>query len=115
MHRLRPQRSGGMLQHLHPSADERCEMADMKDKVGVVGWGRRNSCCRYLTHEIMPLGRNENAGCAKMPREIIRRRMSFEQLQRGYASLPPVVRTNAQTESLALASGVLRSFMGADW
>jgi hypothetical protein len=50
-----------------------------------------------------------------MPREIIRRRMSFEQLQRGYASLPPEVRINGQTECLALASGVLRSFMDADW
>jgi hypothetical protein len=50
-----------------------------------------------------------------MPRKIIRRRMSFEQLQRGYASLPPEVRINGQTESLALASGVLRSFMDADW
>jgi hypothetical protein len=50
-----------------------------------------------------------------MPREIIRRRMSFEQLQRGYASLPPEVRINGQTESSALASGVLRSFMDSDW
>jgi hypothetical protein len=50
-----------------------------------------------------------------MPREIIRRRMSFEQLQRGYASLPPEVQINGQTESLALASGVLRSFMDSDW
>ena len=56
-----------------------------------------------------------DAGCEKMPREIIRRRMSFEQLQRGHASLPPEVRTNGQTESLALATGVLRGFMGADW
>jgi hypothetical protein len=50
-----------------------------------------------------------------MPREITRRRMSLEQLQRGYASLPSEVRTNAQTESLALATGVLRGFMDADW
>ena len=50
-----------------------------------------------------------------MAREIIRRRMSLEQLERGYASLPPEVRINAQTESLALASGVLRGFMGPEW
>ena len=50
-----------------------------------------------------------------MAREIIRRRMSFEQLERGYVSLPPEVRTNAQTESLALASAVLRAFMGPEW
>jgi hypothetical protein len=49
------------------------------------------------------------------PGEIIRRRMSFEQLQSGFDSLPSQVRDNAQTESLALASGVLRAFMGADW
>ena len=47
----------------------------------------------------------------KKPEEVIRRRMSFEQLQRGFDSLPPEVRTNGQTESLALASGVLRAFM----
>jgi hypothetical protein len=41
--------------------------------------------------------------------------MSFEQLRRGFDSLPPVVRENGQTESLALASGVLRAFMNADW
>ncbi|SRR6266849_7759205 len=51
----------------------------------------------------------------KKPKEVIRRRMSFEQLQRGFDSLPPVVRENGQTESLALASGVLRAFMNADW
>jgi hypothetical protein len=49
------------------------------------------------------------------PEAIIRRRMSFQQLQRGFASLPPQVRENGQTESLALASGVLRAFMNADW
>jgi hypothetical protein len=47
--------------------------------------------------------------------EVIRLRMSFEQLQRGFGSLPPEVRANGQTESLALASGVLRAFMNADW
>jgi hypothetical protein len=31
MHRLRPQRSAGVPWHLHPSADERCEGADVKD------------------------------------------------------------------------------------
>jgi hypothetical protein len=46
---------------------------------------------------------------------IIRRRMSYQQLQRGFESLPPKVRANGQTESLALASGVLRAFMNADW
>lgn len=51
----------------------------------------------------------------KRPEQIIRRRMSFEQLQRGFDSLPSAVRENGQTESLALASGVLRAFMGADW
>jgi hypothetical protein len=51
----------------------------------------------------------------KKPKDIIRRRMSFEQLQRGFNSLPPAVRQNGQTESLALASGVLRAFMSADW
>jgi hypothetical protein len=51
----------------------------------------------------------------KKPEEVIRRRMSFERRQRGFDSLPPEVRTNGQTESLALASGVLRAFMDADW
>jgi hypothetical protein len=41
--------------------------------------------------------------------------MSFEQLECGYQSLPLEVRTNGQTESLALATGVLRAFMGAEW
>jgi hypothetical protein len=50
-----------------------------------------------------------------MARSIIRRRISFEQLQRCYDTLPPQVRTNGQTESLALATGVLRGFMDADW
>jgi TPR repeat protein len=42
----------------------------------------------------------------KKPEDFIRRRMSFAQLQRGFASLPPAVRENGQTESLALASSV---------
>jgi hypothetical protein len=41
--------------------------------------------------------------------------MSFEQLQRGFDTLPPEVRANGQTESLALASGILRAFMDAEW
>jgi hypothetical protein len=49
------------------------------------------------------------------PAAIIRRRMSFQQLQRGFDSLPPDVRINGQTQSLALATGVLRAFMNADW
>jgi hypothetical protein len=44
MHRLRPQRSGGVLQHLQPSADDRRDKADMKDGIGVVGMG---GGCRY--------------------------------------------------------------------
>lgn len=51
----------------------------------------------------------------KKPEIVIRLRMSFQQLQQGFASLPPVVRENGQTKSLALASGVLRAFMGAEW
>jgi hypothetical protein len=51
----------------------------------------------------------------RRPEEVIRRRMSFEQLQRGFDTLPPVVRANGQTESLALASGILRAFMDAEW
>jgi hypothetical protein len=47
--------------------------------------------------------------------EFIRLRTSFEQLQRGFDSLPPEVRANGQTESSALASGVLRAFMNANW
>jgi hypothetical protein len=47
--------------------------------------------------------------------EIVRLRMSFEQLKRAFESLPTSLRTNGQTESLALASGVLRVFMGAEW
>jgi hypothetical protein len=49
------------------------------------------------------------------PSAIIRRRMSFQQLQRAFDSMPPAVRSNGQTESLALACGVLRAFMNADW
>ena len=41
--------------------------------------------------------------------------MSYQQLQRGFELLPPEVRVNGQTKSLALASGVLRAFMNADW
>jgi len=41
--------------------------------------------------------------------------MSLQQLQRGFDSLPSAVRENGQTESLALANGVLRAFMDADW
>ena len=51
----------------------------------------------------------------KRPEEIIRRRMSFEQLQRGFDSLPADLLVNGQTASLALASAVLRAFMDADW
>jgi hypothetical protein len=50
-----------------------------------------------------------------MAPQIIRRRMSFEQLKRGFDGLPASVRTNGQTESLALASGVLRAFMSPEW
>jgi hypothetical protein len=36
VHRLRPKRREGVRQNLQPIADERCEMADLKDVVGVV-------------------------------------------------------------------------------
>jgi hypothetical protein len=67
----------------------------------------------HPTTEMMPLEKTKVV--KSMPREITRRRMSLEQLQRGYASLPSEVRTNAQAESLALATGVLRGFKDADW
>jgi hypothetical protein len=34
---VRPERRGGVLPHLRPSADERCEMAGSEDGIGVVG------------------------------------------------------------------------------
>ena len=34
-------RCGGRQKHLRPSADERCEMAESKDGIGVVGWSER--------------------------------------------------------------------------
>ncbi len=49
------------------------------------------------------------------PEAVIRRRMSFQQLQRGFDSLLSEVRENGQTELLALANGVLRAFMDAEW
>jgi hypothetical protein len=42
-------------------------------------------------------------------------RMSFDQLKRGFDSLPADVRVNGQTESFALASGVVRAFLGNEW
>jgi hypothetical protein len=51
----------------------------------------------------------------RRPEEVIRRRMSFEQLQRGFDTLPPEMRANGQTESFALASSILRAFMDAEW
>jgi hypothetical protein len=41
--------------------------------------------------------------------------MSFDQLKRGFDSLPADVRVNGQTESFALASGVVRAFLGNEW
>jgi hypothetical protein len=46
---------------------------------------------------------------------IIRRRMSLQQLQQGFNSLPSEARENGKAESFALAGGVLRAFMNADW
>lgn len=67
---------------------------------------------RFISRRAFPrYGKNK----MQKPTAIIRRRMSFQQLQRGFDSLPPEVRQNGQTESLALASGVLRAFMNADW
>lgn len=51
----------------------------------------------------------------KQPKDVIRRRMSFQQLEAGFNSLPQQARTNGQSESFALACGVLRGFMDADW
>src|SRR5216683_666046 len=53
----------------------------------------------------------------KMPNSaaIIRRRMSLQQLQQGFDSLPAEARENGKAESFALASGVLSAFMNADW
>jgi hypothetical protein len=78
----------------------------MKDGIDVV---------RRQEEKLRLTGEAQLKSMDQMAQEIIRRRMSFEQLQRGYESLPTEVRTNGQTESLALASGVLRAFMGADW
>jgi hypothetical protein len=50
-----------------------------------------------------------------MPQEIIRRRMSLEQLTRGSDGLPPQARVIGQIESFVLASGVLRAFLDPVW
>jgi hypothetical protein len=77
-------------------------------------WFHRISAKLYQMIKRRPAQRAE-ADQQPRPATIIRRRMSFQQLQRGFESLPPEVRDNGQTESLALASGVLRAFMDADW
>jgi hypothetical protein len=41
LHRVRPQRREGVLQHLRPSADERCKKAGSKDAIGVGKWRKR--------------------------------------------------------------------------
>jgi len=77
----------------------------MKDGIDVVR--RREE--KFLPGEARPKSMDQ------MAQEVIRRRMSFEQLQQGYESLPPEARPNGKAESFALASGVLRAFMDADW
>ena len=57
----------------------------------------------------------DGRGNPRNSKMVTRIRMSREQLRRGYESLPPQVRTNAQTESLALGTAVVRGFLGADW
>jgi len=46
---------------------------------------------------------------------VKRIRMSFDQLKKRFDSLPDDVRVNGQTESFALASGVVRAFLGNEW
>jgi hypothetical protein len=41
LHRVRPQRRGGVRQHLRPLADERCQLAGDKDGIGAGGWRQR--------------------------------------------------------------------------
>jgi hypothetical protein len=85
------------------------------NKIGALKARFRHLCAR-LSRFISGLALLRYGGNKmQKPTAIIRRRMSFQQLQRGFDSLPPDVRQNGQTESLALASGVLRAFMNADW
>jgi hypothetical protein len=69
---------------------------------------------RRQEEKLLLIGEVQPNSMDQMAQKIIRLRMSFEQLRQGYESLPSEARTNGKTESFALASGVLRAFLGAD-